>query len=195
MQRKGNILRTIWKKGLDWLFPALLLLMLIYSPARVFIAGNMQRLLMTIGLFRADGATTESTYEDGLLLMDEDGTTISLNSIDKPYAFINIWATWCPPCVAEIPSISSLQRDIPQDSCAFIMISQDDDFQKALNFMERKAPNLPVFRQASRLPSFMSGNSIPRSYVVDIQNQKVIYTNNGLANYNTKAIRQLIGGK
>ncbi|MFA6360084.1 MAG: TlpA disulfide reductase family protein, partial [Dysgonamonadaceae bacterium] len=53
--------------------------------------------------------TTVHTPADfNLTLMDKDGKTISLTDFKGKVIFMNMWATWCPPCIAEMPNINKL---------------------------------------------------------------------------------------
>ncbi len=53
--------------------------------------------------------TSAPTLADfNLTLMDEEGRTISLAEFKDKVIFMNMWATWCPPCIAEMPNINKL---------------------------------------------------------------------------------------
>ena len=51
--------------------------------------------------------------------------TVDFNSLKEKVVFVNFWATWCPPCVAEMPSIQKLYDDY-KDKVAFVFISNED---------------------------------------------------------------------
>jgi thiol-disulfide isomerase/thioredoxin len=56
-----------------------------------------------------------------------DGTKTSLSDLKGKYAYIDVWATWCGPCKAEIPSLKQIEADYHDKNIAFISMSIDDD--------------------------------------------------------------------
>jgi thiol-disulfide isomerase/thioredoxin len=94
-----------------------------------------------------------------------DGAEINLKEYaqDKP-VFLNFWATWCPPCVDEMPSIERLYGQFG-DSMAFVCISQEDE-TTLRKFVEAKNYSLPVFRTASDLPSELNAQALPTTFIL-----------------------------
>ncbi|TYA58885.1 TlpA disulfide reductase family protein [Formosa maritima] len=56
-----------------------------------------------------------------------DGTTTSLEDLKGKYTYIDVWATWCGPCKAEIPSLKKLEREYHGKNINFVSLSIDDD--------------------------------------------------------------------
>lgn len=56
-----------------------------------------------------------------------DGTKTSLADLKGKYAYIDVWATWCGPCKAEIPSLKQIEKDYHGKNIAFVSMSIDDD--------------------------------------------------------------------
>ncbi len=56
-----------------------------------------------------------------------DGTKTSLVDLKGKYAYIDVWATWCGPCKAEIPSLKQIEKDYHGKNIAFVSMSIDDD--------------------------------------------------------------------
>lgn len=82
-------------------------------------------------------------------LIDRNGKTISLEELKGKVIFMNFWATWRPPCIAEMPSIDKLEEEM-RDEVAFVMLSLDRNFETAKAFDKRKGYNLPSMpRQAA----------------------------------------------
>ncbi len=63
-----------------------------------------------------------------------DGRTIRLSDFRGKVVFLNIWATWCPPCVREIPDIQRL-AEVYSDDLAVIGISVDEDAAAVADFV------------------------------------------------------------
>jgi thiol-disulfide isomerase/thioredoxin len=56
-----------------------------------------------------------------------DGSTTSLEDLKGKFTYIDVWATWCGPCKAEIPSLKQLEKDYQTQNIAFVSMSIDDD--------------------------------------------------------------------
>ena len=93
-----------------------------------------------------------------------------------------------------MPSINSLYQDfINDDKVAFIMISQDKDFQKAKDWKEKRELDLPIYQLKTRLPDIYETRVVPSTFVISTDS-KIIARKTGLANYDTKRYRKLLGG-
>ncbi len=78
---------------------------------------------------------------------DEQGTIISIAAFRGKIVILNLWATWCAPCVKEIPSLQRLSSHLPRDRFAVVAVSQDKGGTViAKGFLERiGVPGLPVY--------------------------------------------------
>ena len=65
------------------------------------------------------------------------GQTINLSSFKGKKVFVNIWATWCPPCGQEIPSIEKLYSQADTGKAAFILLSLDENFDSRKSLRQR----------------------------------------------------------
>ncbi len=127
-----------------------------------------------------------------LKLLDADGNTTSLSALKGKVIFMNLWATWCPPCIAEMPSIDKLHEAMGDD-VAFVMLSLDEDFEKAKAFDTRKGYDLPIYAPAGNLPAMYHSSAIPTTYVIDADGNLVL-EHGGMADYNTSEFREFLRG-
>ncbi|MEB8330169.1 TlpA disulfide reductase family protein [Flavobacteriaceae bacterium KMM 6897] len=118
-----------------------------------------------------------------LKLIDKEGNTKSLAELKGKVIFMNFWATWCPPCIAEMPSIDKLHKEMG-DEVVFVMLSLDKDFQKAKDFDKRKGYDLPIYALGSNLPTMYQSSSIPTTFVIDSKGYLVL-EHKGMADYDT----------
>ena len=116
-----------------------------------------------------------------LKLLDAEGNTLSLEALRGKVIFMNMWATWCPPCIAEMPSIDELHEEMG-DEVAFVMLSLDKDFEKAKAFDKRKGYNLPLYAPVGNLPEMYHSSAIPTTYVIDADGNLAL-THKGMADY------------
>ena len=125
-----------------------------------------------------------------LKMIDSDGNTRSLEEFKGKVIFLNYWATWCPPCIAEMPSIDKLHKEMG-DEVAFVLLSFDDDFEKAKTFDKRKGYNLPIYAPASNLPAMFQSSALPTTYVIDAKGNLAL-THKGMANYSTPEFKEFL---
>lgn len=125
-----------------------------------------------------------------LQLLDIDGKVVSLEDLKGKVIFLNFWATWCPPCIAEMPNIAQLHEEMG-DEVAFVMLSLDDDFEKATAFNKRKGFNLPIYALASPLPAMYESSAIPTTYVIDAAGNLAL-THKGMADYDNKKFKAFL---
>ncbi len=123
-------------------------------------------------------------------LIDAAGNRRSLKEFEGKVIFLNFWATWCPPCVAEMPSINSLHEEMG-DEVAFVLLSFDKDFEKAKAFDKRKGYNLPIFAPAGKLPSMFQSSALPTTYVIDAEGNLAL-THTGMADYSDPKFKKFL---
>lgn len=134
---------------------------------------------------------TNTTKADlNLKMVDANGKTRSLEEFKGKVIFLNFWATWCPPCIAEMPSIDKLHDEMG-DEVAFVLLSFDDDFQKAKDFDKRKGYDLPIYAPASNLPQMLQSSALPTTYVIDAEGNLAM-THKGMADYSTQEFKDFL---
>ncbi|WP_040459948.1 MULTISPECIES: TlpA family protein disulfide reductase [Galbibacter] len=135
---------------------------------------------------------TPSQQFPELKFKDETGNIISLKSLRGKVVFINLWATWCPPCIHEMPSINGLRNTFKDnDDLIFLMVDMDNKIEKSKAWMESNNYDLPVHVMDSRLPRELFSGSIPTTIIVDKQNN-IVARHVGIADYNSPEIIELM---
>lgn len=152
------------------------------------VIGQVQRLFLATGIIQPDlEESREKMASYDFQLTSMTGEEIDFSDFRGQTVFINFWATWCPPCIAEMPDIQDLY-DKTKEEVAFVMVSLDEDPEKARRFIERKGFDLPVYFMASTLPSEYNPRSIPTTYVLSPEG-KIAMTRHGMAKYDTESFR------
>ena len=105
--------------------------------------------------------------------------------------FISYWATWCPPCLAEMPSIQELYTDYG-DKVAFVLLTNEDP-QVVQRFLNKKGYDLPVYFPQMTAPEILSSRSIPTNFVIDTQGT-ILIKETGAADWNCQKVRTLLDG-
>ena len=129
----------------------------------------------------------------GFSLNDPSGKTYTLSELKGSVVFINFWATWCPPCIEEIPSIQNLYNGF-KDKKEFRMVTilYKDDYEKAMAYLKQNNYALPVLMDREGKSAKAYGvTGVPETYIVDKQGvlrEKVI----GPADWNSSQADSLI---
>ena len=119
-----------------------------------------------------------------------DGKTINLADLKGKKVFVNLWATWCPPCRAEIPSIEKLSKKT--SNVAYVMLSLDQSFALAKAYAKANKMSLPVYYPAGNLPDMFNTEGIPATFIFN-ENGELIKANMGAENYDTQKYVDLLG--
>ncbi len=122
-------------------------------------------------------------------LQSLDGQQVNMASFQGKVIVVNFWATWCPPCVAEMPSFQKLYNDYG-DRVVFLFVANDDP-EKVIRFLEKKGYDLPVFFQTSKVPEEISSNSLPTTYVIN-SDGNIVASKVGAADWNSSKVRSLL---
>ncbi|UPK67719.1 TlpA family protein disulfide reductase [Chitinophaga filiformis] len=148
-------------------------------------AGVMQG-LMKVGLFQPgmpEEKNAESEMAPDMSFVDGDGKTFTLSSLRGKVVFLNFWATWCPPCRAEMPSINALYERFREDkNVIFLTVDTDGNYKKANNFLKKQQYSLPLYVADSQIPGELLGRSIPTTVIINKKGQ-VAYRHVGAADY------------
>ena len=77
---------------------------------------------------------------------DLQGRTVRLSALRGKVVVLNLWATWCAPCVEEMPSIEHLWSTLQGDDFALLAVSQDEEGRRSVEpFVQRMKFSFPVF--------------------------------------------------
>lgn len=178
----------------SWL-PLALFALILFTPLRPIVLGGMQRGLLATGLWNADAPvataaampvvlTGAAAYPHNLPMATLDGKAVNLSDLKGKVVFVNLWASWCPPCRAEMPGIEALYKKVDHSKVAFVMLSLDDDAAKARKFVTSKGYTFPVYLRTGELPAPFDSNSIPSTVILGPDGQ-VAARHDGMAEYDT----------
>jgi thiol-disulfide isomerase/thioredoxin len=100
-------------------------------------------------------------------LLDLDGKPVEFSSFQGRPILLNIWATWCGPCLQEMPSIANLaaSEDLKGRGIVFLCVSTDDSAEALRQFMKGKDWKMTVLRATSIPPVFQT-EGIPATFLI-----------------------------
>lgn len=115
--------------------------------------------------------------------------TFDFKNVEGKVVLVNFWATWCPPCVAEMPSLQELHADYG-DQVKFVMIANDER-EKVKVFLEDKGYDFTVYFETTAAPKQLASTSIPTTFIID-KKGKIVIRKTGAANWNSTSTRELL---
>ncbi|NWJ53090.1 MAG: TlpA family protein disulfide reductase [Bacteroidetes bacterium] len=125
---------------------------------------------------------------------DISGRKFSLKQLRGKYVLLNLWATWCGPCVAELPLIKKLRDDFPADQLKIISISVDNtkaDLEKGIKKYGLNWTH--VFKDMSLINKYHISSVVPLTFLIDKEG-KLVYTRIGSLG-DTHELRKLLMNK
>jgi thiol-disulfide isomerase/thioredoxin len=175
-KHRGNILFV--------LLIALLLIPQTRLPIQVF----LQRLFSTApGSIAKEKQDTLTDYN--WPLESTDGKPVDFSASSGKVIVLNSWATWCPPCLAEMPSLQSLYNDYGS-TVDFYFVSTEDA-ETLRQFMARKKYSFPVYRETTAPPAVLQSSALPTTFVIS-KTGKIVMKETGAADWNSKKVRRLL---
>jgi len=124
---------------------------------------------LTAAEYRAVGlqALKEGTRSIDFELPDLSGKKVSLSSLKGQVVFLNFWATWCPPCRAEMPSMERLHKRFKDKGLVILAVNLQEEAKTVRKFVAANKLSFPVLLDSDgRIGAIYGARSIPTSYLV-----------------------------
>jgi len=132
---------------------------------------NACRVLVTvlaIVLLCACSKPSQDTQAENFVRVDLNNQRIELKQLRGKVVLVNIWATWCPPCLKEIPTLVQWQQEFGAQELQVIGISMDDSPGPAQAMMKKLGINYPLFMGDDELAKTFGGVlGLPRSFLIN----------------------------
>lgn len=185
-----------WKKEIkSWGLILSLFALLYFTGMLPVIQGAIQSVflytgLITPGLDRVD--LTEQNFDYQGRFLNFEGKQIDLESYRGKTLFINLWASWCGPCRAEMPHISELYKSLENESdIEFLLVGLDNDIEKSRKFLDGKSWSFPTAHASYGLNQSLQSESIPTTLVINPAG-KIVFYQEGMSNFNTDEFREFL---
>lgn len=114
---------------------------------------------------------------------------VNFDSFKGKVVVVNYWATWCPPCIAEMPSFEKLYTDYKKD-VVFLFIANDDQY-KVEQFIKKNKYKIPVYFMTSENPEELESSSLPTTYIIN-KSGEIVVEKVGAADWNSGTIRDIL---
>lgn len=135
----------------------------------------------------------------GFILKNEDGTMTDVSTLHNKVVFINFWASWCPPCRAEFPSVQKLyDRYRNNPDMVFLTVNLDDNMSLGKSYLKEKGFTVPFLTPTGNIPDVLYSGSLPTTVVLDKKGEIRLH-HKGVADYSKdsfyKQIDELLNEK
>lgn len=168
------------------LFYGLLLLVLLNGDVKSWVL----RQLVSVGIFSTSIDKTSDKKPSlpkaaSFSFRNEKSEVVSTESLKGKVVFINFWASWCPPCRAEMPSIDELYKQFKNDErYVFVFMNEDEDKQKAINYLKKEGFDMPIMTSTSAISQELYSGTLPTTIVLNKAGE-VAMKHEGMAKYNS----------
>jgi len=138
----------------------------------------------------------QATDAPDFTLTDMDGKAHSLRDYRGNWVLINFWATWCPPCRKEMPSLEKLYQTYHDRSFRVLAVNQWEDVDHVFSYMGELGvfPSFPIlFDPQSRVSEAYGVRGLPTSFLIDPQG-RIAYRAVGGREFDHPEVVRLIDG-
>lgn len=176
-----HLLRKNWVNLLLGLFIAILL----FNPnAKVWILQQIAKTgLFNAGINSKKPNDTESPVS--FHFKSSKGDVVTNDSLAGKVVFINYWASWCPPCRAEMPSLQELYDKMKDNkSIEFLFVNDGEDRSLAIEYLATNSFTLPLYFSGEASSSEFFVTTLPTTYILN-KNGVIVFEKTGMSNYNS----------
>lgn len=179
------MIKKLNKKSVSNILFVLVLVLMLYPPTREWF---MRQIAFSPGIESVGESNKLQDYDWRLNGLNT--TDVDFNSFKNEVVFVNFWATWCPPCRAEMPMIQEFY-DTYKNRVKFVFVTSEN-WSTVKTYFDKNNYNLPVYNALTRPPeSFTKTNSIPASYLISRQGE-IRISKVGAANWNSAKVAKLV---
>lgn len=137
---------------------------------------------------------TKKTETVEFSVKDESGKIITTSQLKGKVIFINFWASWCPPCRAEFPSIQKFYNKYKSHpDMVFVTVNLDDDIAAGKMYLKKENFNVPFLVPDGNIPNEYYNGSLPTTVVLDKKGMIRLH-HAGMADYSNTTFYEQIDG-
>ena len=111
-----------------------------------------------------------------IIFYDEANNPVTLGKWQGKVVLLNIWATWCPPCVKEMPTLDRLQKRLGGDFFQVVVLSLDEAGIKVVKqfFDQTNVKNLDIYMDSNfKAASALNALGLPTTILIDLKGQEL----------------------
>lgn len=179
-----RFLRKQWSNILFTVF----IILLVIPQTRMPIQVGVNRLL-SFSPSEISEAKREHLETYAWNLRNDLGESESFEEARGKVVVLNFWATWCAPCIAEMPSFQNVYNDYGE-KVAFYFVSSEDT-ETLDSFLAKHNYELPIYQPLTHTPEQLQDRSLPTTFVIS-KSGELIIKKTGVADWNAGSFRNLL---
>lgn len=187
------------KQILNWIKPvigALLLIAVLQATGLMSsVSFYAQSALLKTGVRNASTKPLKNpeTFDYNFTVRNTAGERIKFERYKGKVVFLNLWATWCGPCRAEMPTIQTLFEKMDSTGVEFVILSvdRDSDEPKIAKYINQYQYSFPVYRPSGMLTPQLDVPGIPTTFIINKEG-KIIAKEVGATNFDTPKFRKFL---
>ena len=184
--------KSVWGKISDVIFILFIVAMFIPN-SRIVIGGFVNRIKSMIiePSLNEDNEQTVGFNSINWQLTDLDGGTVKFKDFEGKVVFLNFWATWCPPCIGEMPGIQQLYNKFKDNKDVVFLLVSSEDLSRIGTFAEKNEYTFPIYSSKYKAPDIFVSQSIPTTFVIS-KDGKIKIKETGAKNWGGDKMEQII---
>ncbi len=119
------------------------------------------------------------------------GKSDSLGSLRGKKLFLNLWATWCGPCIIELPKLKALYDSMKNDTSIVFLFVSDEPESTVAQFMSKNNYQLPFYTSDKIKPAFLETKGYPTTLIIN-RNGEIVYKKQGSAKWDDPSVIEFI---
>ena len=162
--------KTIKREIIEWAIFLGVIGFLFGTGLHTPVFGFIQGLVLKTGIMQPSIDEEDKVAADyGFTLIDTEGQRIPFKEYENKVVFINIWATWCPPCVEEMPSMEKLYQELKDEDFEILAVSIDASGAKTvIPFMKKHKLSFPALNDTKgAIKSLYQTTGVPESFIIN----------------------------
>jgi cytochrome c biogenesis protein CcmG, thiol:disulfide interchange protein DsbE len=134
---------------------------------QITIALGLVALIAVVGTTMQEQVTKEGDDAPEFSILTDSGVTVSTSNFGGKVLVLNFWATWCPPCIDEMPSLSQLHQQMNDQGVVVLGISVDEDPIAYQNFVTNHGVSFLTARDpAAKISADYGTFRYPETYII-----------------------------
>ncbi|MEQ8364955.1 MAG: TlpA disulfide reductase family protein [Cyclobacteriaceae bacterium] len=172
-----------------WAGAVLIVVALHFTGLLSSISFLAQSAILKTGLMNASAEMVKEdiNFNYDFQVKDLNGNRLDFTQFKNKVVFLNLWATWCGPCRAEMPTIQKLyekMKDNPNVAFVMLSIDKDKDLPKVIRYLNDKDYTFNGYMPSGYLTEQLNVPSIPTTFVISKEG-KILTKEVGTTNFNT----------
>lgn len=184
IKKRMDYIKKHWSNILFGLFIILMIIPQTRMPIQVFLQRTIS---FSPSEIEKEDRSVLKNYNWNLRTTKSE--TKNLIQSEGKVVLINYWATWCPPCIAEMPEIQELYNNY-KGKVDFYLITNDPQ-EKIEKFLKKEGYELPIYFPLENEPKVLESSSLPTTFLIS-KNGEIVMKKVGAASWNSNKVHQTI---